>query len=213
MKYKLVCFDCDGVLVDTESSWQWIHDHYGVDNEEALHAYFRDEIDGIEFMRRDIALWKGIDPDVSLDKIKEILMGIPPMKGLDELTRALHDGGCRMVIISGGLDLLVDNVADRIGAWKGLANKLEADRTGRLTGEGVLLVEPRHKQYPLMEVMTELGISKKEVVSIGDTHSDASMFTVSGLGVAFNPADDLVKKKADKVVEEKDLTELMDILL
>jgi HAD superfamily PSPase-like hydrolase len=213
MTYKLVTFDCDGVLVDTESSWQWIHDHFGVSNEEALHAYFRDEIDGLEFMRRDIALWKAIDPDVTLSRIKGILKGIPPMKGLDEVTRALRESGCTLVIISGGLDLLVDDITKRIGAWKGYSNGLEADAHGRLTGEGILKVEPRNKQHPLMEAMKAAGVERKDIVAIGDTKGDASMFPVSGLGIAFNPADDIIRSKADMVIEEKDLTRLLEILL
>jgi phosphoserine phosphatase len=212
MGYKLIALDCDGVLVDTLSSWQWIHDHFGVNNEDALHAYFRDEIDGIEFMRRDIALWRGIDPDITVHRIKDILMAIPPMKGLDAFTKALEDLDCTVVIISGGLDLLVDDMATRIGAWKGYSNALACDDTGRLTGEGILKVEPRNKQVPLAEVMKELGVSRGQVASVGDTLGDASMFPLSSLGVAFNPADDVVKAKADVVIEEKDLTNLIDVL-
>jgi len=213
MRYKLIALDCDGVLVDTLSSWQWIHDHFGVNNEDALNAYFRDEIDGIEFMRRDIALWKGIEPDITIHKIKEILMRIPPMKGLDQLSQVLKDTGCTVVIISGGLDLLVDEIGDRIGAWKAYSNSLASDEKGRLTGDGILKVEPRNKQVPLSEIMKELGVTKEQVASVGDTLGDASMFPLSALGVAFNPADEFVKAKADVVIEDKDLTKLIDVLL
>lgn len=213
MGYELVALDCDGVLVDTVSSWQWIHDHFGVDNQDAYEAYFRDEIDGIEFMRRDIALWKGIDPDISLDRIKAILMRIPAMRGIDELTSALARSGCRTVIISGGLDLLVDEMVKRIGAWRGYSNGLGSDEHGRLTGEGILKVEPRTKQVPLAEVMDEMGIGRKDVAAVGDTRGDTSMFDLSAMKIAFNPQDDIIRSRADVVIEEKDLTRLVDVLM
>lgn len=213
MRYRLVALDCDGVLVDTVSSWQWIHDHFGVSNEDALHAYFRNEIDGWEFMRRDIALWKGIDPSISHEKIRGILRGIPRMKGLTELATALREAGTEIVVISGGLDLLVDEIVDVIGARAGYSNSLEADAEGRLTGEGILRVEPRNKQGPLLHVMEEMGVRRKEVVAVGDTKGDTSMFTVCDLGVAFNPQDDVIRARADIVVEEKDLTKLKDLLI
>jgi phosphoserine phosphatase len=213
MPYKLVVFDCDGVLVDVVSSWEFIHDHFGVDNEESVEAYMRGEIDGIEFMRRDIALWRSKDPDITLETVRAILMRIPPMKGLEELSRALRDSGCRTIIISGGLDLLVDRIAERMGAFRGYSNGLKADRHGRLTGEGILRVEPKDKRGPMREVMKELRIKKKDVAAVGDTQGDATMFGDCGLGVAFNPQDDIVRRKAKKVVEEKDLCRLLDILL
>jgi phosphoserine phosphatase len=213
MPYKLVAFDCDGVLVDTASSWQYIHEHFGVNNEVSVQAYLRGDIDGPEFMRRDISLWTAKHPGITLDDIRAILDRIPPMKGLDELFRALHDCGCKAVIISGGLDILVDGLAERIGAHGSYSNGLEADRRGRLTGEGILRVEPKDKRGPLREAMKGLGLSKKDVAAVGDTAGDATMFSVSGLGVAFNPQDEVVRKKADRVVEEKDLRKLLDILL
>ena len=57
MNYKFVAFDLDGVLVDTFSSWVWMHEYFGVNNDHSLFAYQRGEIDYLEFMRRDIQLW------------------------------------------------------------------------------------------------------------------------------------------------------------
>lgn len=33
---KVVVFDCDGVLVDSVSSWKTLHDHFGTDNSHNL---------------------------------------------------------------------------------------------------------------------------------------------------------------------------------
>ena len=38
-KYDLVCFDMDGTLTKLRSSWCWVHQHFGVDNEPAYQAF------------------------------------------------------------------------------------------------------------------------------------------------------------------------------
>jgi phosphoserine phosphatase len=212
MKYKLIAFDCDGVLVDAASSWNYIHEKFGVTNNVSLESYMSGEIDGIEFMRRDIELWRAKDPQISLKKIERILDTIPPMKGLDELAKALMECGCKAVIISGGLDLLVDKIAKRLGAFKAYSNGLAADRTGRLTGEGILRVEPKDKSGPLREAMKELHVRKHQVVAVGDTAGDATMFNDCSLSIAFNPQDEIIKKKAKRTIMKKDLRELLEIL-
>jgi len=134
------------------------------------------------------------------------------MKGLDEMAQAIKERGCALVIISGGLDLLVDDIGKRIGAFRAYSNGLEADPTGKLTGEGILRVEPKDKRGPLREAMRALGVTKKEVAAVGDTAGDATMFSCCGLGIAFNPQDDTVRNKAKAVVTEKDLEKIPDLL-
>ena len=43
--FDLVAFDMDGVLVDYRSCWTWIHDHFSVDNEDALNEFIDGRID------------------------------------------------------------------------------------------------------------------------------------------------------------------------
>jgi phosphoserine phosphatase len=134
------------------------------------------------------------------------------MKGLDKTARTLKEHGCELVIISGGLDLLVDDIGKRIGAFRAYSNGLEADPDGKLTGEGILRVEPKDKRGPLREAMKELGVTKNEVAAVGDTAGDATMFGCCGLGIAFNPQDETVQKKAKVVIKEKDLERILDLI-
>ena len=76
-KYDLVCFDMDGTLTKLRSSWCWVHQHFEVDNEPAYQAFCSGEIDEPEFMRRDIALWKGKKPDVSIMDIALTFRDMP----------------------------------------------------------------------------------------------------------------------------------------
>ena len=60
MSIKAVCFDCDGVLIDTISSWRIIHEHFGTNSGEMLDRFLRGEVSDAEFMADDIGLWKSL---------------------------------------------------------------------------------------------------------------------------------------------------------
>ena len=73
---KLVCFDMDGVLLDTVSSWRYIHEYFGTTNERSILPYLRGDIDYLEFIRRDVSLWKTNGTAVSKATIEKILWSI-----------------------------------------------------------------------------------------------------------------------------------------
>lgn len=212
-KYRLVVFDCDGVLIDITSSWVWIHQHFGVDNEESWRQYDRGEIDGLEFMRRDIALWRGKRPGVTANDIRRILDELPFMKGAKETFVELKKANVRTAIVSGGLDLLVDKVGAILGADFMYSNRLCTYPDGRLTGEGELVVEPRDKSPQVREVQGMVKVDREATAAIGDTAGDATMFKVASLGIAFNFCDDIVSSSAQVCIKEKDLTKVLDHLL
>ncbi|MFO7820846.1 MAG: HAD family phosphatase, partial [Lentisphaeria bacterium] len=201
--FEMIVFDMDGVLVDVRSSWVWIHDHFGVDNDDSLEAYLRDEIDDLEFIRRDIALWKGCKEDLDKEDILKILYEAPVMPGFHECLSTLREDGCRTAIISGGLKPL----AERIGT--GLfdhiyANDILDDGNG-LTGEGFLEVELNNKGDVFERLLEKERLSPDKVAAVGNSHIDSPMLERAGLGIAFNPDDEEVKRSADVVVVEKDL--------
>ena len=48
----------DGVLLDTVSSWRYIHEYFRTTNARSIIPYLRGDIDYLEFIRRDVSLWK-----------------------------------------------------------------------------------------------------------------------------------------------------------
>ena len=62
---RLVAFDMDGTLVDVESSWAYVHHHFGENNDEAVRAFMNNEIDDAAFVQRDLALWRRHAPQIS----------------------------------------------------------------------------------------------------------------------------------------------------
>jgi len=207
---QLVVFDMDGVLADTESSWTYVHRHFGVNNDHSLRAYLDGEIDDWEFIRRDIDLWRKKDPALSMDSVRRILADVPTMNGAEEAVAELRRRGIRTAIVSAGIDLLAQRLAVELEIDMFFANGFVADCAGRLTGEGVLNVRLAEKGEKVRMVADLLDIGREEVVSVGNSRFDTPMFDASEIGIAFCPIDDEVREKADVVVEVKDLRAILE---
>jgi len=208
----LVVFDMDGVLADAESSWVYVHRRFGVNNDHSLRAYLKGEIDDLEFIRRDVNLWMDKEPGVTAGDIARVLDDVPLMPGAAETVRDLRGRGMKTAIVSAGIDLLGARITDELGIDMCFANGLETSADGRLTGHGILRVKLMDKGDAVTEAAKAMGVDRSEVVSIGNSRYDISMFERSGTSIAFCPADDEVRARADAVVEEKDLRRVLELI-
>lgn len=212
-KFDLVAFDMDGVLVDYLSSWTWVHDRFGVSNEESVISFMDGDIDDMEFMRRDIALWIKHRPGLGLRDVERELARLPINPGIAATVGALKEKGIRTVIISGGLDLIAGKIARQYGFDAQWSNGLAADAQGKLTGEGVLRVELCNKSKALREAQDLFGIAPERTAAIGNSSIDVSMFQASSLGIAFNPIDEEVVRGAHHVIRDASLSAVLPFLL
>ncbi len=208
-KVKLIVFDLDGVLVDTVSSWVWVHNYYGVNNDASYEKYMRQEIDDEEFMRSDIALWLKKQKRIHISEIQKILDSVPIMPGFELTIKALKYLDIQIAIVSSGLDPLAQRVGRLGGITHILANGLRTDKNGYLTGEGILKVKLRAKGKPVEQLVTSMSIEPESTIAVGNGETDIPMFQASGLGIAFNPIDDQPAQNADVVIYEKNLTEIL----
>ncbi|MCL4324542.1 MAG: HAD family phosphatase [Candidatus Thermoplasmatota archaeon] len=201
---RLVAFDMDGTLVDVESSWAYVHHHFGENNDEAVRAFMNNEIDDAAFVQRDLALWRRHAPQISTRDLEGILAEVPLMPGAHELMSHLHAHGIQTVIISGGLEILAERIRRELGMDRALANGFETDANGVLL-RGIVRVPVKRKEEVLRALQAELGISPEETGSVGNSEIDVGLFRASRIGVAFNPQDDLVLSGASVVVTGKSL--------
>jgi len=211
-KIKLVIFDMDGVLADSISSWKNIHDYFGTSNEKSVDEYLHGKIDDLEFIKRDVALWKKNGSFTTIDVIKNILFNIPLMKGAEECISFLRKNKIKTAIVSAGLDILADKVAEDLGIDYVYANGIKQDKIGNLTGDGILKVQLIYKDKNVKKLSKELGIPLKNCAAIGNSCFDVPMFETAGLGIAFNPEDECVKKSANIIIEGKDLNKVIPAL-
>lgn len=212
---QLVAFDCDGVLATVRSSWAIVHAHYQTDNRPSLEAFRRGEIDVVEFIRRDVALWKAVEPTLTPERLQsDVSPAMVPMDGARQVIQALQRAGSTVVCISGGLDLLVHPLAVELGIHSEniYANGLRTDGSGILDGRGTLRVSPRRKDRVLQPMIEMMKLRNDQVAAIGDTAQDTSMFLPGVRSIAFNPADTQVVQQARHVERRTDLRHIATAL-
>ena len=211
MRYKLVAFDMDGTLVEAGSSWGIIHRHFGTQERALVNlaAYERGEIDYVEFMRRDIALWQ---PAPHISQIDKILSDFRIAPNAAEVVSEIHRRGYQLAMVTGGIDLLADRVAAKLGISHVLANGLAVDERGYLTGEGIFRVEPCLKHEVLSKLANEFGLELAECVAVGDSKYDSNFLKCAGLAVAVGE-DATLASVADVTIKDfKHFPQLLDYL-
>lgn len=195
----------DGVLVDIESSWEFVHEAFKVDGNENLEKYLQGAFDYREFMRRDIGLWGS----VHINQIRNILNRVPLMKGAKEAIQSLKKFDYKTAIISSGLNVLARNLQKELEIDYVYANDLQINSQGILTGEGEEVVDLWNKVAVLYSLVKHLGITTKQCAVIGDSIYDVPLFKAAGFSIAFNPRDEKVKENATASIVQKDLREIL----
>ena len=190
-----------------------VHEYFGLEeNTKDLAEYIKGKIDDKEFMRRTIARWP---LPLHISKIKEALCGFEIMPGVEETIKELKKKGFIIGIASCGFDILANKVAKDLGINLNyvLAEGLETDKKGYLTGEGISRVDFLRKDKALIALSKKMKIPLDRIIAVGDSEHDIPMLQAVGFGIALNPADEKVKKAADVVIEDKNLRGILKYIL
>lgn len=212
-EYDLVCFDMDGTLTNIRSSWRWIHDCMGVDSEPNYRAYLNQEIDEEEFMRRDIALWTAVKPDLRLSDLAHMFQTMPLIGGIQETVAALEDCGMHCVIVSGGIDIAAKMLQNEFGFEDAVADGIGVNPDGSFTGEGVKTVDLADKGIWVREFQKRYNTTPERTCSIGNSFTDIPMFKVSGMSIAVNPSDPYTEEAATHVIRTDNIADVLDFLM
>jgi phosphoserine phosphatase len=193
---KVIAFDMDSTIVDGE-----IIDEMaklaGAEKEVAAltEKGMKGEIDYVQSLRARVSLLKGL----SVRSLEPFARTLKLTKGSEELIASLKEMGFKVALISGGFSYFTDILKARLGFDYAFGNELEIER-GRLTGKvkgGI--IDARRKAEILDEICRKEGITREEVVAVGDGSNDRIMVANAGLGIAFN-AKEILKRVADGTV-------------
>lgn len=180
---RLVCFDMDSTLIQTEVIVELAKRH-GVGDKvhEITEAAMRGEIDFNESFIQRVALLKGLSEDV----MQDIAVNLPITEGADILFKTLKKYGFKTAILSGGFTYFAKYLQHKFDIDYVFANNLEI-KNGKLTGkhEGDI-VNAQMKAEWLKKIAFKEDIHLQQVVAVGDGANDLPMINLAGLGIAFH---------------------------
>ncbi|MEE1157775.1 MAG: phosphoserine phosphatase SerB [Methanobrevibacter sp.] len=205
---KLVVFDLDNVIIDGEAIDE-IGKLANVEDEiaEITEKAMQGEIDFETSIKDRVQLLEG----TSIEDIEKVADELPLMDGASETIASLKEKDLDVAIISGSFDVVAEKVKEKLGIDSCYTNSFTVE-DGKLTGEVTGPLVSGSKLDVLKDHVENAGISLDDVVAVGDGANDISMIESAGCGIAFN-AKDSVKEIADIVVDEKDLTKVLDEIL
>lgn len=188
---RLVCFDMDSTLIETEvidelATRAGVGDQVKAITERAM----RGEIDFCESFRERVALLKGLDVSV----MQEIAENLPITEGVGRLIAVLKRAGFKTAILSGGFTYFGNYLKQKFGIDYVYANELEIE-DGRLTGRYVGDIVDGKRKAELLRIIAQVeSIDIAQTIAVGDGANDLPMLRTAGLGIAFHAKP---KVKAD----------------
>ena len=208
MVNKLAVFDFDSTLMDGETL-EFFAKEIGIQEKvkSITDRAMRGELDFFESLTERVSFLKGL----SVSKVNEICCNLPLMNGAEKVVNGLKERGYKVVCFSGGFRNATEFFAKELGLDGEFANILHS-KEGVLTGQvGGEMMFNDSKGQMLKRLQTLLNVTEENTLAVGDGANDLSMFKYSGKRVAFC-AKPILKEKANILIEEKDLSKILEYI-
>jgi len=201
----LVIFDVEGVLYD-EEYLPILSEKLNKEDEiwEITKQGIQGKINWEEGLKTRVAALKGLDEKVC----QEVADSLPIMTGAKEACRVLKAAGWKLMAISGGFTLMMDRLQKELELDYVYSNEL-IFKDGKLDGVKISVDSDKSKSAKMK--IAEWGEKKEDIVCVVDGANDVKLFDICGLNIAYR-AQDLVKDLATTILEEKDLSKILDII-
>ncbi|MEA3498424.1 MAG: phosphoserine phosphatase SerB [Campylobacterota bacterium] len=205
---KLAVFDFDSTLMDGETI-DFFAAQLGLEEKVAsiTEKAMNGELDFFESLITRVELLRGLE----YEKVIEIGKNLPLMPGAMEIIPALQDRGYKVICFSGGFRVGTTPALIKLGLDADFSNVLH-HRDGILTGlVGGDMMFDYSKGDMIQRIQNLLGIDRADTLVVGDGANDRSMFAHADKRIAFC-AKDILKKEANIIIDEKDLTKILDYI-
>ncbi len=215
----IFCFDFDDVLLEGKFIDELKK------NFENKHKEFAVVLDWLKGTRNTKILCKALDivvrrsKGMEYDKIKEVLLRMKPVKGLEETFRKLNP----KVIMSINDESLIKAFMEKhnLSVNHIYGSKLDVE-DGKLTGKIEIDIAKTNKLAALNDVKKRYKVKEKDIVYIGDGYTDLAVMEHVGKAILFCPdkitIDNISKSKKlfEKtingelhIIEKRDLREIL----
>ena len=214
MKFKLVAFDVDGTLTES-NAWPTLHKHMGVPeevNKSNVEKFKNNELDYETWVKHDLDLWKGLG--ANRQKLVDGLKHFQLIDGALELIQELKRMGYKLAIISGTVNLVVEQIFPDYDKYFDYAffNHILFDEDGNIIGHEATPYDNDYKAEALKLIAEKEKIDVSECVFIGDNFNDVSVAKLAGLSIAFNCKSEELAEVADVVIMGHDMRNLLDYI-
>ena len=210
---RLAAFDMDGTLIQGRLVFA-LADRFGLsDKVRSIQSYKSKP--GHEQTKDIAALFAGL----TKKDVESAIASIPLTKNCEDTIAVLKERNYKTGIISDSYTIAAGFVADRLQLDFFEANKLEA-LNGKFTGKvemplgwnklGCYCKISVCKRYHLEKSASKFNVPIENTLAVGDTESDTCMIRRAGVGIAFMPKDDEVRKATDKIVSDPDLLKVLE---
>lgn len=206
---KIAVFDFDSTLMDGETI-EFLAKDFGIEEEvkritkEAMEG----RLDFFESLTKRVSLLKGL----SENRVNNVCTNLPFMPGAKETISGLKNAGYTVICFSGGFKSATVPAKERLGFDAEFSNILhfkEGVMTGLVGGE---MMFSTSKGQMLQNLQGLLKVSQDDTIAVGDGANDLSMFKYAKTKIAFC-AKEILKREANIIVEQKDLTQILDKVL
>ncbi|HHT9119145.1 MAG TPA: haloacid dehalogenase-like hydrolase [Candidatus Hypogeohydataceae bacterium YC41] len=208
---KFIVFDLDGVI---------FRDHYllRLSRNQGLYSYLRTyhlcilfDLGRLSIERVLEEVYKALR-GTSLNTLWKVYKEMTLIAGIKEVIQKLKERGHTVAIISSGVpDFLVRDLAFKLGADMGFGIDVGFSGDSLSGTVGRDLSTSTGKAALIKELTRQRDIGWEEVVVIADDPNNISIMEQAGLSIGVN-AGLLVRKKADYLIDGKDLRELLNYI-
>jgi len=167
--------------------------------------YYMDSISFESLLRGVLGLIKNFDALKAQDVATKMRKSTNIKKTID----ILHQHNYFISIMSSGIpDFILKNLSEEINAdhYSGLKVEIEG---GLIKTEGITI---RPKEEIVNELLKELGLTWKNVISIVDDPNNLLLIKKSNPGIGFNPSR-IIRKNADVVIDGYNFLELIPYIV
>ena len=204
----LVIFDGEGVLLNAEYL-PVLAKLMGSEKEKEIWDItikgISGEINWEEGLKQRVHALRGID----YNRAYEIAQSLEIMPGAKQLCSFLKKSGWKMVAVSGGFTIITDRLVEDLELDRIFSNNL-IFKDNKL--HDVEISVTSDKSLSVKSYIQESGFTKEEVIVVVDGANDLKLFNLSSFTVGFCPVD-IVRKKADVVIDRKNLADLIPIFI